>query len=350
MNGKETARLALKCILASMDGMTSAAFRSLCFEYGAAEATTEMIPAAGFARSKRKCCPTLDALTIRRPEERTLAAQIIGSEPELMAAAASRLEALERFDAIEINMGCPARTVVGSGNGSAILRDVRLAEEIIRAVCAAVELPVRLKLRLGWDEEHIVAPEIARIAEDAGCTELILHGRTRAQMYSGEVMLEEMLRVREAVHLPIYANGAVERPEDAAEFVRKTRADGVCIGRAALRTPWIFEDIHRLESGQPLPQRDAQERITILLDLAQDLCLQKPEDKAMCEMRRFSRWYLPGLTGAEEICSRLNSVLALKDYRSLLESYLNELLRRNDILIHHELEPERTLDTVRRNR
>lgn len=340
--------MGLKCLLAAMDGMSHAAFRSVCFGYGADGASTEMIPAVACARAKKKRTPILQALMMRAPNERMLAAQIIGNVPEIMAQAANRLESMNRFDAIEINMGCPARTVVGSGNGSAILRDVHLAEAILRAVCSAVELPVRLKLRLGWDAEHIVAPEIARIAEDAGCAELILHGRTRVQMYGGEVLLEQMLRVREAVHLPIYANGGVERAEAAAEFARKVRADGVCIGRAALKSPWIFEDIHRHESGEPIPQRDARERIGILLRLAQDLCLQKPEDKAMCEMRRFSRWYLPGLMGAEAICSRLNSVLYLDDYRNILQSYLDDLLRRGDIWIHPELEPAWTLDTVRR--
>ena len=172
-------------MLASMDGMSTAAFRSLCFEYGADGATTEMIPAPGFARAKRKRRGhILEALALRRPEEGWLAAQIIGSEPDLMAAAARRLEDMNRFDCIEINMGCPARTVVSSGNGSALLQNIPLAEAIIRAVCGAVQMPVRIKLRLGWDDEHITAPLVAQIAQDAGCSALVLHGRTRAQQYS----------------------------------------------------------------------------------------------------------------------------------------------------------------------
>ena len=331
-----------------MDGMSHAAFRGICFDYGADGATTEMIPALACARAKKKRLPVLHALMMRGPGERHLAAQIIGNDPGIMAQAAKRLESLGYYDAIEINMGCPARSVVGSGNGSAILRDVGLAERIIRAVCESVEMPVRLKLRLGWDERSITAPEIARIAEDAGCAGLILHGRTRDQMYRGEVQLESMLRVREAVKLPIFANGAVEHPGDAAIFARKTRADGVCIGRAALKTPWIFDDIRRLEAGEPLPERDAVERIGILLRLAEGICLQKAEDLAMCEMRKFSRWYLPGLTGAGEVCGRINGVFTLEDFRRELENYLDGLLRSNDIHIHPELEPEWTLDTVRR--
>ena len=340
--------MGLKCLLASMDGMSHAAFRSICFHYGADGGTTEMIPAIGYARAKKKRTPILDALVLRGQEEGRLAAQIIGCEPEYMAQAASKLEALQRFDAIEINMGCPARAVVGSGNGSAILRDVDLAGRIIRAVCEAVELPVRLKLRLGWDDEHITAPEIARIAQEAGCSALILHGRTRQQMYTGDVQIGQMLRVREAVTMPIYANGAVEHPSDAARFAAAVGADGVCIGRAALKTPWIFDDIRRMEAGEPIAERDAAERIGILLRIAEGICLQKPEDMAMCEMRKFSRWYLPGLTGAEEICSRMNAVFTLDGMRALLEGYLDRLTQKNDTHVHPELMPDWTLDTVRR--
>lgn len=341
--------MALKCILASMDGMTTAAFRSLCFEYGADGATTEMIPAPGFARAKKKKRrPILDALALRRPEEKYLAAQIIGNEPSIMAAAAERLEALGHFDAIEINMGCPARTVVGSGNGSALLTNPVLAGAILRSVCAAVQLPVRLKLRLGWDDAHITAPEIARIAEDAGCAALILHGRTRAQQYSGDVQIEHMLRVREAVSIPIFANGAVTRPEDAASFVQAIRADGVCIGRAALKNPWIFEDIRALEQGERIAERDAQERIGLLLRFADRLCAQKPEHFALQEIRKFCLWYLAGLTGSETVFEQTKVADDLESFRRIHEGYLNRLIQTNDVHVHPELLPKSTLDTVNR--
>lgn len=340
--------MSLKCLLASMDGMSHAAFRSICFGYGADGATTEMIPALACARAKKKHLPVLDALMLRAPEERSLAAQIIGNQPEIMAMAANRLESLSRFDAIEINMGCPARTVVGSGNGSALLRDVRLAERIIYAVCEAVQLPVRLKLRLGWDDNSITAPEIAAIAQQAGCREIILHGRTRSQMYSGSVQIEQMRRVREAVRIPIYANGAVEHAGDAAAFAEATGADGVCIGRAALKTPWIFEDIRRLEAGEPVPERKAAERVDMLLRLAEGVCRQKPEQLAICEMRKFCRWYLAGLRGADAVCEGMNHIFSLDGFRRELEDYLSALVQANDTRVHPELAPEWTLDTVRR--
>lgn len=339
----------MKCLLASMDGMSNAAFRSVCFEYGADGATTEMIGAAGFARAKRKRRPIMDALVLRRPEEGFLAAQIIGNDPRVMAAAAARLEALERFDAIEINMGCPARVVVGSGNGSALLLQPEMAGEILRAVCGAVRIPVRLKLRLGWDEAHITAPEIARMAQEAGCREIILHGRTRNQLYGGDVQLSQMQRVRAAVEIPLYANGAVSCAGDAAAFARSVGADGVCIGRAALKAPWIFDDIHALERGERPRERDAGERVALLLCLAERLCQQKPERFAICELRKFTLWYLEGFTGAEAVFEAVKQVETLEDYRRLHGEYLERLMRANDVCIHPERVPETTLDTVRRS-
>ena len=339
----------VKCLLASMDGMSNAAFRSVCFEYGADGATTEMIGAAGFARAKRRRRPIMDALVLRRCEEGPLAAQIIGSDPGVMAAAAARLEALERFDAIEINMGCPARVVVGSGNGSALLQNPGHAGEILRAVCGSVRLPVRLKLRLGWDEAHITAPEIARMAQEAGCREIILHGRTRSQFYGGDVLMDEMRRVRAAVEIPLYANGAVRCAGDAAGFARSVGADGVCIGRAALKAPWIFDDIRALERGECPPERDAVERVALLMRLAERLCAQKPERFAICEMRKFTPWYLEGFTGAEALFEAVKRTETLDEYRRLHECYLEALLRMGDTQLHSRCVKTPVLDTVRRS-
>jgi len=349
LQGEEGRAKALKYkyLLASMDGLSHAPFRSICFEYGADGASTEMLPALSYAYFKKLHKPASRARLLKRPEEGRLAAQLLGASPEVMAAAAARMEALERFDAIEINMGCPARTVVNSGSGSVILKDVKLAKEMISAVCAAVSIPVRLKMRLGWDDEHITAPEIAHFAEEAGCSAIILHGRTRQQMYMGDVQLEQMRRVREAVTIPLYVNGAVETAADADQFASAVAADGVCIGRAALKAPWIFDDIQHLARGEAIPERDAAERIGILLRLAERICQQKREDYAMCEMRRFLNWYLPGLTDADAICACMNDINTLEAFTALMESYLNCLIQTNDTHIHPELLPKPSLDTVR---
>ena len=337
-------------MLASMDGMTTAAFRSICFEYGADGATTEMIPAPGFARAKRKRRGhLLDALALRRPEEKWLAAQIIGSEADLMAAAAQRLEGMNRFESIEINMGCPARTVVSSGNGSALLMNPQLAGDILRAVCGAVQMPVRLKMRLGWDDEHITAPEIARIAQEAGCSEIILHGRTRSQQYAGDVNIEAMKQVKAAVSIPVYANGAVSCAGDAAEFAAKVGTDAVCIGRAALKSPWIFEDIRCIEQGLPIRERDAQERIGMLLRFARRLCAQKPEHFALQEMRKYCLWYLEGLSESEIAFDQTKTAEDLDTFIRIHEDYLNHLIQVNDTHVHPEkLQVSPGLDTVQR--
>lgn len=334
-------------MLAPMDGMTRVSFRSICFDYGADGATTEMIQSLALGRAKKKLSPTFEERLLRGENERQLAAQLIGSVPSAMAESARRLTALNRFDAIDINMGCPARTVVGSGNGSALLLDPGRAVAVMAAVRDATPLPVRLKLRLGWDAAHITAPELVLAAERLGFQSVTLHGRTRSQMYGGGVDVGAMRAICEGAGIPVYANGGVTCARDTLDFLRATGAAGVAIGRAALKQPWIFEDIKRLRQGEaPLPRR-APERISVLVTLAERACGHRPERVAICEMRKFSGWLLPGLTGAGEILSRMNAIDTLDGYKGLLAGYLDALLRRDDIDVHAELLPPSTLDTVK---
>ena len=337
-------------VLAPMDGMTRAPFRVICFEYGAEGATTEMIQSLAYGRAKRRLSDTFLETLARLPGEGNLAAQLIGSNPEMMAASARRLTALRRFDAIEINMGCPARKVVGSGNGSALLRDPERAIQLMRAVRESTDLPVRLKLRLGWDEQHIVAPALCRAAAEMGFESVTLHGRTREQFYAGAVDAAAIRAVVVSTDMPVYANGGVTCAGDALSFLKETGAAGVSIGRAALKQAWIFDDIRRLRAGESLPERNAGERVSVLIRLAELSCLHRPEPVAICEMRKFSRWLLPGLTGAPALLERLNAIDDLDGYRRALEAFLNTLTRANDLSIHPELEPAHTLDTVDRGR
>ena len=336
-------------VLAPMDGMTHASFRTICFDYGADGATTEMILSLAYGRARRKLSDKYGETLIRMPGEGNLAAQLIGARPDMMAASARKLTALRRFDAIEINMGCPARVVVGSGNGSALLKEPALAREVMRAVRENTDLPVRLKLRLGWDSSQIVAPELAAAAEDLGFERVTLHGRTREQMYTGEVDITAIRDVVDAVRIPVFANGGVTCAADALTFLEATGAAGVSIGRAALRQPWIFDDIRRLRSGQPVPERDASERVALLIRLATRACTHRPERVAIREMRKFSGWLLPGLTGADAVLRTMNRVECLEEFRRLLEEYLDRLARADDLRVHPELQPRTTLDTVRQN-
>ena len=343
MEGKKTGPA---FVLAPMDGMTRASFRSICFDYGADGATTEMIQSLALGRAKKRMSETFAETLVRFPNEKNLAAQLIGSDPAMMAESARRLTAMGRFDAIDINMGCPARKVVGSGNGSALLKSPELAIGVMEAVRAATDLPVQLKLRLGWDGDHIAAPRLIRVAELLGFRSVTLHGHTRMQMYKGPVDTAAIRRICQEVSIPVYANGGVTCAADALAFLEATGAAGVSIGRAALRQPWIFEDIRRLRKGEALPQRLATERIGLVKRLARLACGHRPEKVAVSEMRKFAGWWLPGLTGADGILTAMNAVTTLEGLDRLMDGYLDELVRRNDLAIHPELLPPPTLDTV----
>ena len=335
-----------KFTLAPMDGMTRASFRLICFEYGADGATTEMIQSLAYGRAKRRLSDAFLETLARFPGEGNLAAQLIGSNPEMMGASARRLTALHRFDAIEINMGCPARKVVGSGNGSALMRDPDRAIAVMRAVRAESGLPVRLKMRLGWDEGSITAPQLARAAEALGFESITLHGRTRAQLYRGPVNAAAIREVAESVRIPVYANGGVTCAADALSFWDATKAAGVAIGRAALKQPWIFEDIRRLRSGEAPRAHDAGERVDLLIRLAALACRHRPERVAVCEMRKFCGWMLPGFTGAETVLGDLNGICDLPGFCRAMEAYLERLARAGDLSFHPELAPDVSLDTV----
>lgn len=335
-------------VLAPMDGMTRASFRLICFEYGADGATTEMIQSLALGRAKRRLSDTFAETMIRLPGEGDLAAQLIGSVPAMMGASARKLTDMARFDAIDINMGCPARKVVGSGNGSALLKNPGLAMEVMRAVRENTELPVRLKLRLGWDDDHITAPALIREAEALGFESVTLHGRTRMQLYTGEVNIPIMRDICKCAGIPIFANGAVTCAADALTFLEATGAAGVSIGRAALKQPWIFEDIRRLRQGLPIIKREAGERVGVLMRLATLTCELRPETVAICEMRRFSGWLLAGLTGAPSLLTALNAIDTLDGYRAALENFLNTLIRAGDTRVHAEGMGEMNLDTVSR--
>lgn len=334
-------------LLAPMDGMTHASFRTICFDYGADGATTEMILSQALGRAKRRMSEKYLETLVRLPGEGNLAAQLIGSDAELMASAARKLTALKRFDALEINMGCPARTVVGSGNGAALLLNPALAVSVMEAVRDSTSLPVRLKLRMGWDAEHIVAPELVRAAQELGFEAVTLHGRTRDQRYSGDVDIEGIRAICRESEIPVYANGGVTCARDALDFWEATGAAGVSVGRAALKQPWIFDDIKRLRRGEAIPQRDAGERIGLLTTLASRAVLHRPERVAIREMRKFSGWMLPGLTGAEDVLTRMNGIETLDGYRRLLEDFLEALERSGDTRFHADAVPGPTLDTVR---
>ena len=208
-------------------------------------------------------------------------------------------------------------------------------------------MPVRLKLRLGWDSEHIVAPELVREAQELGFESVTLHGRTREQHYRGAVDVQAIRKACEENDIPIYANGGVTCARDAVAFLEATGAQGVAIGRAALKQPWIFDDIQRLRAGKEAKERGAEERITLLKELARLSCGHRPEIVAIREMRKFSLWLLEGLTGFRGVLDNMNAVETLEGYDRLMDGYLERLLATRDTRVHPGTESMPALDTVR---
>ena len=234
--------LAGRMVLAPMAGVTDRAFRQICREHGAALTVTEMVSAKALTYGDKKT-PGLLALA---ENEHPAAAQIFGHEPETMAEGAKIARMVSGCDIIDINMGCPAPKIANNGDGSALMRDPALAARVIEAVCRAVDVPVTVKFRKGWDEKSVNCVDFARMAEQAGASAIAVHGRTRAQQYSGVADWDAIRAVKQTVSIPVIANGDVAVPEDAVRILEHTGADAVMVGRGALGDPWIFERANAL--------------------------------------------------------------------------------------------------------
>ena len=290
--------------LAPLCGVTDYVFRELCAEQGCSQGCTEMISAMGYL-----CAPEQRAsqeLLIRGEREGRLFVQLFGRDPDTVAEAARRLEALGRFDGIDLNMGCPAHKIAPSGEGCGLMRTPEIAGEMMRKTVQAVSLPVSVKMRLGWDAEHLNAVEMAKRAEDAGISEITVHGRTRVQQYSGEANWDEIRRVAESVRIPVWGNGDIFTAEQAAERARNYSVAGVVIGRGVLGNPWIFRQIRELdETGTPEPVT-LDERFRMIRTHYDRMLAWKPEHIAVREMRKHIGWYLHGLRGAARIRVEIN--------------------------------------------
>lgn len=303
--------------LAPLAGVTDWPFRILCFEQGCDMATTEMISAMGYLYAPRNH-PATASLLERHPSEPRLIVQIFGKEPDIMARAAEELSASGRFEGVDVNMGCPAHKVACAGEGSGLMRTPKLAEEILSAVCKASHLPVSVKMRLGWDDEHINVVEMAKMAEGCGVSEIAVHGRTRMQQYSGEADWSYVQAVKEAVSVPVIGNGDIFTAEDADKRLRETGVDGLMLARGAMGNPWLFKEIkHRLK-GIPYSPPTAEERIHLALRHYDMLLEWKPERVAVNEMRKHLGWYVSGMRGAAQLRGCINQVDRPDDVKSML--------------------------------
>lgn len=297
--------------LAPMAGVTDAPFRLLCHEMGSAFATTEMVSAKGYL-----CAPenrrAVEALLLRLPQEGPLALQLFGHAPQEMAEAAGRLSEAG-FAAVDLNMGCPAPKITGGGDGSALLRDIPLAGRVIAAVRRATRLPVTVKMRIGWDADHIVAEAFAQMAEAEGADALIVHGRTRQQGYAGEADWAWIGRVKARVRIPVVGNGDVATAEEALQRIAETGCDAVMIGRGALGNPWIFGAVQRALDGlAPQGAPDASMRLSMAMRHARMLAAWKGEAVAVREMRKHGAWYTRGLRGAVQARVRIQAAETLE--------------------------------------
>lgn len=308
--------LAGRMVLAPMAGVTDRAFRQICCEQGAALTVTEMVSAKALTYGDKKT-PGLLALGV---DEHPAAAQIFGHEPETMAEGAKIAREISGCDIIDINMGCPAPKIAGNGDGSALMRDPALAARVIEAVANAVDVPVTVKFRKGWDEKSVNCVEFARMAEQAGAAAIAVHGRTRAQQYSGNADWDAIAAVKQAVSIPVIANGDMAVPEDAVRILRHTGADAVMVGRGALGDPWIFARANALlETGVCPPLPPFTERIDTAVRQIELAAAYKGERVAMLEARRHVNWYLKGQSGLKAFKMRICALERLEELYPLAD-------------------------------
>ena len=308
-----------RALLAPMAGVSDIAFRTLCREAGADMAFTEMVSAKGLSFANEK---TRHLLALAEGEE-SVAVQLFGHEPAVMASQAAWIEQEmgESLAYLDINMGCPARKIVSKGDGSALMRDPDLAAAIVRAVKAAVAHPVTVKFRRGWGLGDETAPAFARCMEEAGADAVTVHGRFAEQLYRGSADWGVIARVRAAVSVPVVGNGDIRSGADAAAMAAATGCDGVMIARGAEGNPWLFSQVQATLAGRPEPSPPTvDERIAMARRHAE--LLTHREGRNIVRMRKHAMWYLAGLPGAAAARGRINYCTTLDDFDRVFDELL----------------------------
>lgn len=306
-------------LLAPMAGITDLPFRLICEKYGAGLCCTEMISSKGLYYNDSKTKLLLNL----KGEQRPVAAQIFGSDVEALKYAASYVS--DFVDIVDINMGCPAPKIVKNGDGSKLLLNLELVEEIATEVVKASKVPVTAKIRKGWDANHIVAVETTKILEKSGISAITIHGRTREEYYSGNADWEIIKKVKEAVNIPVIGNGDIKSKEDALKMFEQTNVDGIMIGRAAIGNPWIFEEIVGYLQGKEQRQVSKEERLETILEHINLAVEEKGENIAIKEMRKHLAYYIKNMKDASRLREKINKIDTKVELIDCLNEYFKNI-------------------------
>ena len=323
--------------LAPLAGVSDRSFRKMARRFGAEYTVSEMVSAKAlcYEQNSRKA---VTASTVRTAplaavmaDEYPMAVQLFGAEPEFMARAAQLLESGEYRGAcgeippvaIDVNMGCPMAKIVGNGEGSALMKTPALAEAIVREMVRAVKIPITVKIRAGWDAEHINAVELAKRMEQAGASAICVHGRTRQQMYAPGADWGIIREVREAVSIPVIGNGDIFTASDAIRMMEETGCQGVMVARGAQGNPWIFEEIRLAMEGEAYIPPTTHERLSVAMEHAEDIVREKGERIGVHESRKHMGWYVHGVRGAASARGRLMTAESLDAIRKIFDELEN---------------------------
>ena len=323
-------------ILAPMAGVTDVTFRQICKKYGAEYTVSEMVSAKALCYeqlSKRKEFNTSSTayLATVRQEEQPMAIQLLGNDPEFMSEAAKMIEACDYKGctskeppvAIDINMGCPVRKITSNGEGSALMKEPELAAKIVSAVVKAVKLPVTVKIRAGWDKNNINAPKMAKMLEDAGASLICVHGRTRDQFYYPGVNINVIKETKEAVSVPVVANGDIYGVEDAVKMISETNCDGIMIGRGAMGNPWIFEKIIAALEKKEYIVPSFEEKLKVAVAHLHDMINAKGERAGIAEGKKHMAWYITGMKGAASARTEIMNSTSVSGIEEILQNLLD---------------------------
>ena len=308
--------------LSPMAGVTDLPFRTICKEKGCGMLYTEMINAKALCYDDENTKKMLNLEDDGHP----VAVQIFGSDPEYMGKAASIMNQYTN-DILDINMGCPAPKVIKNCDGSALMRNPKLAAEVLTAVVKNSKKPVTLKIRKGWDDNSVNALEIAKIAEECGISALAIHGRTREQFYSGKADWDIIAEIKQSINIPVIGNGDVFDVQDAVNMLEKTKCDAIMIGRGSQGNPWIFNRInHYMKTGEVLPEPTLEEKISTAIKHMNLAVAEHGEYVAVREMRKHIGWYLKGLKNSAKYRDQINKITDYKEVISMLEEYVQHSL------------------------